>query len=339
MFFLKLVRALYARAFRVGLIGLMAGGIFAFGHFMTPRPPDAMAEVYYDLGRALEGVPAYMKAVVDDGDVNEVYLNGNTLYYTQYSSSKNVGQLLDYYENLYKGETHPVADQATKDKLLKYVEDPADRAEHARRIEETERLLNERYVRLEGKKWGAFATIVTGKEGEADWAEDMGERIDKFGETGMVKDLGDPKIVVAFEDDANGGSQYLNVWPGEDFNRENLRPERRQDAPGYDIRDVPRPRGSFRLVTFGQQLVDADYSILIYRGQDSMNGVENHWIGEMQAEGWALSESFNDGRAMMDEEVPAPHALLFVKDNRETYVAMAESAENSVTSTVVVYNR
>jgi hypothetical protein len=336
---MKLFRTLYERSLRVALIVLLVGGIFAFGHVMTPRPPEAEAEVYLKLGKALEGVPAYMKTAVRDGDVNEVYLNGNTLYYTQYHTSKSVDTLLDYYENLYKGDTRPLAAQADKDKLLKYVKNPADRAEHARRIEETEKLLNQRYVRLDGEEWGAFATIVTGKEGEEDWSKDMKQRFETFDKTRDVAALGDAKIVVAFEDGVNGGAQYLNVWPDENFNQKNMTPTRREDGVGYDIEDIPRPRDSYRLVTFGQQLREADYSIHIYRGVGSIGSVESHFRREMLEEGWGLSQNFVAGREMMDQEMAAPDELLFIKDGREAYISLEPSAENTVTSTIVVYHR
>lgn len=336
---MNVFRTLSARGFRVILIGLLVVGVFGFGHFMTPRPPTAEAEVYLKLGKALEGVPAYMKTRVKDGDVNEVYLNGNTLYYTQYRSSKNIDTLLDYYENMYRGDHRPVADQAMKDKLLKTVKNKQDRIEHARRIEETEKLLNQRYVRLDGEKWGAFATIVTGKEGDAEWSADMKGRFEEFDKTGEVAALGDAKIVVAFEDDANGGTQYMNVWPGENFNRRNMRPKRREDGVGYDIEDVPRPLGSYRLITFGQELREADYSIHIYRGPSSMDQTETHWLSAMELEGWGLSQNFMAGREKMDEQVDPPNALLFLKDGREAYISLEESAENTVTSTVVVYHR
>jgi len=336
---MKLFRALTARAPRVALIAGLVVAVFGFGHMMTPRPPIAEAEVYMKLGKALEGVPAYMKTRVKDGDVNEVYLNGNQLFYTQYHSSKPIGTLLDYYENLYKGEQRPVADDATKERLLKTVKNKEDRAEHARRIEETEKLLNQRYVRLEGEQWGAFATIVTGKEGDSEWHYDMKERFEEFDKTGEVAALGDAKIVVAFDDSVNGGTQYMNVWPGENFNRRNMRPKRRQDGPGYDIEDIPRPRGSFRLVTFGQELRDADYTIHIYRGQASVDQVENHFLQVMELEGWGLSSNFIAGKDMMEEQVESPDSLLFIKDDREAYISLEESAENTVTSTVVVYRR
>ncbi|MCO4768764.1 MAG: hypothetical protein KDA24_01955 [Deltaproteobacteria bacterium] len=336
---MNVFRTLSARGFRVVLICVLVVGVFGFGHFMTPRPPTAAAEVYMDLGRALEGVPAYMKTRVKDGDVNEVYLNGNTLYYTQYRSSKPIDTLLDYYENMYKGDVREVADQATKDRLLKTVKNAKDRAEHARRIEETEKLINQRYVRLDGEKWGAFATIVTGKEGEAEWSADMKTRFENFDKTGEVSALGDAKIVVAFADDANGGTQYMNVWPDENFNRKNMRPKRRQDGVGYDIEDIPRPRGSFRLITFGQELGDADYSIHIYRGASSIDQAENHFLQAMELEGWGLSQNFMAGREKMEEQMDSPNTFLFLKDGREAYISLEESAENSVTSTVVVYHR
>lgn len=331
-------RPLVQKGLRIALIMSLVGGIFAFGHFMTPEPPDALAEWFLDGGGSLEGVPAHMQLRVNEGDVNEVYLNGNTMYYTQYSSDKPVGQLLDYYENLYKGDVRPLADDETKQALLKYVEDPKDRAEHARRIEETERLINERFVRLEGESWGAFATIVTGREGEADWAEDMKKRFQAYDDSRRVGDLGDPKIVVAF-DQAGGGSQYLNVWPDKEFDQRSLRPRKGEDAPGYDIDDIQRPRDSFRMVTFGQEQFGRDYSIIVYRGPGDVRTVEDHFMREMQTDGWGVSTRMLDGKELMEEQEAAPPAMLFAKDDREAYVSLQENARGWVTSTIVIYRR
>ena len=331
-------RSLVQKGLRVALIMSLVGGIFAFGHFMTPEPPDALAEWFLDGGGSLEGVPAHMQLRVNEGDVNEVYLNGNTMYYTQYSSDKPVGQLLDYYENLYKGDVRPVADDATKKALLEYVKDDEDRKEHARRIQETERLMNERFVRLEGESWGAFATIVTGREGEADWAEDMKKRFQAYDESRKVGALGDPKIVVAF-DQAGGGSQYLNVWPDKEFDQRSLRPRKGEDAPGYDIDDIQRPRDSFRMVTFGQEQFGRYYSIIVYRGPGDVRTVEDHFMNEMQTDGWGVSTRMLDGKAKMEEQEAAPPAMLFAKDNREAYVSLQENAQGWVTSTIVIYRR
>jgi hypothetical protein len=35
----------------------------------------------------------------------------------------------------------------------------------------------------------------------------------------------------------------------------------------------------------------------------------------------------------------APDELLFIKDGREAYISLEPSAENTVTSTIVVYHR
>ena len=337
---MNLLRTTYRRAFRVLLIVLVAGGVFAFGHLMTPRPPDATAEVFWSMGRALEGVPAYMKGAVNEGDVNEVYLNGNTLFYTQYSSNKGVDQLLDYYENLYKGDRAPVASQQSKDWLLKFVKSKEDRVEHARRIEETEKLLNQRYVRVDGDQWGGFATMVTGKEGQADWAPDMKKRFESFNATGKVTDLGDPKIVVAFEDKSTGGSQYLNVWPEEGFNQRALRPRKQEDTPGYDIEDIERPRGSTRLITFGQDQAGAAYSVIMYRGLGTLDSIEHHYRSRMDEQGWGLAPRLVEGRERMEDQGhdPTP-SLLFGKDGREAYVSLQENEDDTITSTVVVYRR
>ncbi len=51
------------------------------------------------------------------------------------------------------------------------------------------------------------------------------------------------------------------------------------------------------------------------------------------------SQNFMAGRDKMDEEVDSPNSMLFLKDGREAYISLEESAENTITSTVVVYHR
>jgi len=335
---MKIFRLLARRSLRVGAIVWLAGAIFAFGHFMTPRAPTALARVYEDIGSALNqpGVPEYMKGVVDEGKVQEVYLNGNTLFYTLYRTDKSIDQLLDYYENLYKGPTHEFATQENKDYLLQFAADE-DRAEHARRIEETEKLINERYIRFSGKGWGGFSTIVTGKEGTGEWSQDLIKRFTKFKSTGLASDLGDPKIVVAFEEPSTDSTQYFNVWPGADFDHRNIAPRGEDDAAGYDLDDIPRPPSSQRLLTFGQTNGDVRYEILTYKNDGYPDGVLAHWYEAMDDQGWAVSPTFEEGKTRTDEPILA---ALFAKDGREAYVSLAiNGEERTVTSTVVVHKR
>jgi hypothetical protein len=335
---MKIFRLLARRSLRIGAIVLLAGAIFAFGHYMTPRQPTAMARVYEDLGSALNqpGVPEYMKGVVDEGKVQEVYVNGNTLFYTLYKTDKSIDQLLDYYENLYKGPHHELATKEAKEALLKYAA-PEDRAEHARRIEETEKVLNQRYIRFSGDGWGGFSTIVTGKEGTAEWSQDLVQRFTTFKETGLASDLGDPKIVVAFDEPSTGATQYFNVWPGADFDHRNIAPRNGEDATGYDLDDIPRPPRSQRMLTFGQTQANVRYEILTYKSEGYPEPVMRHWYEAMDRQGWALSPTFEEGKTRADEPIPA---ALFAKDGREAYVALAvDEDDRTVTSTVVVHKR
>jgi hypothetical protein len=333
---MQVFRTLFRRSGKIAAIIAVTGTVLVFGHTMTPRPNDALADVYLSVGDALSrpGVPAFLKATVQEGDVQQVYLNGNTMYYTQYRTDKDIDTLLDYYEGMY-GADRTIVDPKAKEALLQYAQ-PKDRAEHARRIDETERLANQRHVRFEGKGWGGFATMVTGHEGKADWSQDMKKRFGRFQETGRVTELGDPKIVVAFDDKAMGGTQYFNVWHDEAFNQRSLRPRKAEDTAGYDIEDIPRPHGSFRVITFGQDHGGTDYSILVYRGPGTIGGVEDHFLHSMQDEGWGVSDRWMDAREKADDPVPS---LLFAKDGREAYVSLAPTAEGTVTTTIVVSKR
>lgn len=337
---MELFRLLGKRAFRVGLIVLLVGVIFGFGHFMTPRGPDAWARVWVDMGDAMSspGMPEYMKLQVDDGDVQEVYLNDNTLYYTLNRTEKPIPQLLDYYENLYAGDStdRQIEPDGAREALLARIP-KKDREETANNLDMTNEVLNDRFIRFEGAGWGGFATIVNGEESETAWSARMGERIGRFQETGLASELGDPKIVVAFEDPAADNTQYFNVWPGADFDHKNVKPRGEQDAPGYDIDDIHRPWGSQRMITFGQNHGGVTYTIIVYRGAGTIDETLEHFADEMSRDGWAVSVRFAEAQARAEEPEPA---LLFVKDGREAYIGLRKSeGDDDVTSTIVVYER
>lgn len=337
---MEIFRLLAKRSLRVGLIVALVGLIFGFGHFMTPRGPDAMARVFHDMGDTMSspGMPEYMKLQVDEGAVQEVYLNDNTLYYTLNRTAKPVGTLLDYYETLYSNSStdRDLEPAGARDALLKRI--PAkDRSETVTKLDKTNEIVNDRFIRFEGDGWGGFATIVNGEEGDADWSNKMAGRIGEFQKTGEAKALGDPKVVVAFDDPSQGDTQYFNVWPADDFNHKNVRPKGNEDTPGFDVEDVQRPFGSQRMVTFGQQHGQVAYTIVVYRGGGDVDSVLEHFAHEMTNDGWALSARFAESQSRLEEPEPA---LLFAKDGREAYIGLREQPDSDeVTSTVVIYER
>ena len=155
---MKIFRLLAKRSLRVGLIVLLVGAVVGFGHFMTPRGPDAWASVVWDLDGAMRGMPAYMQTQVEEGAVQEVHLNGNTLYYTLYRSSKPVPALLDYYEGLYASDStdRQIAPPEAKQAYLRRIQDTEERAVQEERITTTEEILNDRFIRFQGEGWGGF---------------------------------------------------------------------------------------------------------------------------------------------------------------------------------------
>jgi hypothetical protein len=317
----------------------LVGAIFGFGHFMTPNVNDAWARVVLEgVGSALvdEGVPEFMKMRVDEGSVQEVYLNGNTLFYSLYRTDKSITSLLDYYQNLYGQETREVVPPEAKAHVLAQYP-KSERAEAELRIDATTKLLNTHHVRVQDEGWGAFATVLTGKEGSMEWTADIVARFRTFKKTGKVADLGKPKIVVAFADKAEGGTQYFTVWPGPEFDQRNVRPRNGEDAPGYDIEDIARPMHSKRMVTFGQEHGPVSYEILVYRGPGTMSMVEDHFVSSMQADGWGISETFAAARETMDDPMPA---LLFSKGTREAYVSLSRQGRGGeITSTIILHDQ
>lgn len=333
-------RKLFQRSFRLSMIALLTGLIFGFGHFMTPREPDAFAKWVYDAADSLSspGVPEYMKFRVDEEKVQEVYLNGNTLFYTLNRTNKKIPALLDHYEHLYSTKVDRViAEPAAIDALVNTVPDKKSRDEHRRQIAMTEKILNDRFIRFEGEGWGGFSTIVTGKEADPDYTGDIHQRFAEMKKTGLASSLGDPKIVVAFDDPSDGSTQYFNVWPDDDFDHRKVRPRGEEDAPGFDIDDIQRPFGARRLLTFSQNHGGVRYSILVYRGQGTTSGVLDEFATEMSTDGWSLSSTFEQARMANGMEEPS---LLLAKGNREAYISLRASvSDGTVTSTVIVYDQ
>lgn len=336
---MKLFRLLGTRALRVFAIVLMVGAIFGFGHFMTPNVNDAWARVVLEgVGNALidEGVPEHMKMRVDEGTVQEVYINDNTLFYSLHRTDKDITTLLDYYEGLYGQDERVIAPPEAKAHVLAQYP-KAERAAAAAQIEATENLLNTHHVRVEDKNWGAFGTILTGKEKDPDYTQDLVDRFRTFKKSGQVSDLGSPKIVVAFGEPASGDTQYFTVWPGPDFDQRKVRPRGTDDAPGYDLEDVARPLHSTRLVTFGQDHGGVTYEILMYRGPGKLGTIESHWIDAMQADGWGISDTFVGARDRLDDSTPS---LLFSKGTREAFVSLNEQGDvGDITSTIVLHDK
>ena len=165
----------------------------------------------------------------------------------------------------------------------------------------------------------------------------MVERFKRFQKSGDATELGDPKLLVAFEDPSRGDVQYFNVWPVGGFDFKSVRPRDGQDTPGYDLADVPRPSGSQRMVTFGQNHLGSDYQILVYRGGGTVEELAAHFATAMDEEGWAISSTHLRAHASLEGEYPS---LLFTMGKREAYVAFTErDGEALVTSTVIVLGR
>ena len=331
---------LLKRSLRGFFVVLLVSAVFTFGHLMTPRDQGALARVYLDAADSLSspGVPEYMKFQVDEGKVQEVYLNDNHLFYTLNRTDKNIDQLLDYYENMYSGHNDlEFAPPGAMEEVLKRTPKGVSKDAHRKRIEKTHEVLNDRFFRFNGDGWGGFSTIVTGKEGASDYNVEITERFMKLKESGLAEDLGDAKVVVAFDDPSTDETQYFNVWPDGNFDLRKMQPRDGEDAPGFDIEDIDRPTGATRQLTFAQDHGGARYTILVYRGKGTISGVLDDFAMDMSSQGWTASAAFESARARVDDFEPA---LLMAKGGREAYVSLrANRGEGTVTSTIIVYDQ
>lgn len=138
--------------------------------------------------------------------------------------------------------------------------------------------------RLEGADGGVVACLDMGEETMS--MHQLGERIDRFGRSHDVHDVGDIRYVMARPLDG-GGTHFVTFWTDGSFDLDEVAARDGHDAGGTDLDGVPRPPGAFRTLS-ASEAGNPDAAVQ-YMGSSMTEWELEHFYEEhLVAEGWTL---------------------------------------------------
>lgn len=161
---------------------------------------------------------------------------------------------------------------------------------------------------------GAVACLVTEDE-EGTSVPGLAARLGAFAETGDLGRLGGLRYVYARRT-KNGRTHLVTAWTDGELRLFDLYPKE-GDAPGADMRDVPRPDGAARLLT--ADIEGMPYGVRIYDAPGAAEDVLAMYERELPARGWELSAISPD----------APLSRTFTKDGVDLLVTVAREGDRT----------
>lgn len=106
----------------------------------------------------------------------------------------------------------------------------------------------------------------------------------KLGEVGQMRYL-------YYEKTGSGGTRFLTIWSDEKFDFAQLLPSRDADAPGRDIKDVPRYPGTVRVLSSDER--GNPGQMAVYVGSGSPELAQAFYEARMRTLGWAIDPHFS----------------------------------------------
>ncbi len=314
------------RAWRLYAIVVFAAAVFWFGHQNSPLAPPAQATVFQGLGGGFAGVPSVWELQVDPGKVQAATLNGNTIYYTVEQDWRSVGEVLDYYEELYAGPDFEYGGSHPN------YPPPVDGVDWEQARQAMSEDASVGGVRVDTESWGIYTKVVLPDPSEPGFAEELNERFADFVETGDITDLGDPKFVYALRPPGAGATTVMTAWPARGFDLRALGTDGNYDVPGEDPPGIPRTQGDVRLLSFVQPRPEMHVYAAEYQSAVSASGVIGFYRSELERQQWVEAERIGDHAA---GHGVAPTAL-FTRGRQQVHVSAREDSESRSTVTTVV---
>lgn len=139
------------------------------------------------------------------------------------------------------------------------------------------------------------------------------DRFVRFSETGDLRELGALRYVLARNIAGRSANQVflLTMWTDSELNVYRMMPREDADAAGHDLVGVPRPPGSYRILSAWEERQPS--GVLVYRvPAKSPAELELFYRVTLPQSGWTLIER-NDSESV---QVDGAHMLSAEKDNR-----------------------
>jgi hypothetical protein len=293
---------LLALTFVVVLVG---GGVYH-------QARAQIAESFFGLG---EQMMRYADARRQDAP-RDLVLNGQTLRFSSGTANRSVTEVLDTFE-----ARCGAVDGALEDQVAQL------RADHpevdAGELEESP------VLREQHGGEGFVACLDLGAEPVS--AQELAERVARFGQTGDVAAIGDMRYVFAEEYAIEGRTRthFVAMWTNGAFDLDRMFPAE-GDAPGVDLEDVARPPRARRTLSGFER--GQPYTMTVYASRESEAALESHFRRTLPARGWTLVEP---------ERAPGPDAprmLMAERGRRMLTVILSPDPEQGGTHAALFHS-
>lgn len=306
---------------RAALILVVTSVIIVIASLNVPVQQDASAKIFDDVIGHLRTIPEYFGQTHPAGKPVEVEFNGQRMFYATSRSLHRTGDILDFYESMYRYDPEDFVIHA-------FPESPEAQAEFEKNVRpRIDAGMMENTLRLEAKRWGVFGVLDNVRGG---WDNAIAENFTSFIEgaramieTGRVSEFGNPKAVIIFRDGPDKQATIIRTWLDDNFSLNAFMPDSAGDLPGEDFEDVPRYPGSERLVSFKVPNTGRFDAINVYRTQDRALGSLLYYRTELERFGWQTIEQID---TIMREKADR-NTIHFSKEGKECWISLRERDE------------
>lgn len=297
------------------------GIIVATVLFRLPHQTNEAHAVVWELfDGVIREVPRYFRSYEGRGEVREVEINGNKLFYTNTMTSDKAIDVIDHYYEMYKKPEFHLLSEKTRQ-----IPEIKKRPDVIRFFERIDDVVNEKLPRVYRKDGNGYGFVGYIDMGNKDFFDHYIENGRDFAKTGKLDKIGVGKVVMAIEDTL-GKTTVLNFWTGSDFNFQKFMSSNDHDAYGEDIPDVPRPVRAVRTLSTKETDSLAKVRMAAYRADCSKQSAIFAYLGAMRDAGWTKSKTYEEA----DVKSGVNSSMLFMKENREVNISVREDNENHI---------
>lgn len=314
---------------KIFYITAVCAAVFCFGEYFGPSNNTVDAMVFEKLLDFAEDMPAYLFDNRQGAPRRKTRMNGNTFYLTAGKTRDAIPDVLDFYAKQYR----PLSPHLKNDAALRKTLGDESKVAAAKVIYRFLDCMSEgQNYRFEGERFGFLGAFeFKNKEVEVGSPE-YEEMVSSAVEAGEIGKIGTGRVVIAVSSENSKETLVVNIWTDTDLNLNNFIPDKDGDMPGKDMDDIPRPGGSQRLFSIGQENSESLDSVIIYRSDGSVIAQYSYYRSVMVNHGWQLDSKFD--AVMKDNHHDG--ILFFTKRNKECTIQVDKNADSGKVLTTVM---
>lgn len=304
-------------------LAFLGCAVLWMSEFWPGRTQEAHGLVYESSMRGVAQVARYLSGLANTGETRLGRFNNNRMYYRVCTSRDTIKQIFDHYTNTYRLRPEP---KLGVSELLP----PGVDAKTMKRLEAIDEQLRQmdNVYRWEADEMGILGVLDLGPN----WQTELFQRAKRFSETGLIDDLGKAKMITAFRPKKARRTTFITFWPGPGFDINNLvPPPDGEDAPGRDLKDMPRCPGLVRTAAAEELASFARGYVGVYESNGPLTGVPQFYASNMPTKGWTRQG------LPTDQPVPVENAqaLFFSKAGKECLVLIRNTGRDGVVQVIV----